>query len=380
MKTSGSVEFMGFCETAIKTICLAASHRNEQGNEELIHRIKTELFETISQQKFVLNDAVNNMKDILTHQKVDLSDVTRTIVSLNDSNMSHVTSKLDTLPQVLYKVDDLRNKYDVSRSSIDQVNTILQNMSAVRKTNHFKGEEGENGLIDILENKLPLRDGYTVQDAKNTPHSCDILVQRTGYPDIRIESKAHGRDNGRNVNPSEVRKFESDLLGLRDHGIFVSLYTGISGKAPIEIDLLPTNKFAIYLSNNNFDGDIIREFIYLIYKLDKFTSETDGLRISSDTIIKIKNVLLDFKNKIENIKTSLKTTIGTLNEMSFDMIDKILTSAQPVETPVQASVSVANIPCPGCDKMFKSQAAVVSHQRNACKKGSPPGGKEVHGF
>ena len=364
MKTSGSVEFMGFCETAIKTICLAASHRNEQGNEELIHRMKSELLESISQQKFILNDAIVNMKDILTHQKVDLSDVTRTIVSLNDSNMSHVSSKLDTIPQVLYKVDEFKNR---SIQAIDQVSQKIDTMSSMRKTNHFKGEEGENGLIDILENKLPVRDGYTVQNVNNTSHSCDILVQRTGYPDIRIESKAHGRDNGRNVNPSEVRKFESDLLGLRDHGIFVSLYTGISGKAPIEIDLLPTNKFAIYLSNNNFDGDVIREYIYLIYKLDKFTSETDGLRISSDTIIKIKNVLLDFKNKIENIKTSLKTTIGTLNEMSFDMIDKILTSTQTVEAPVHAAVSIANIPCPGCDKMFKSAAAVVSHQRSACK-------------
>lgn len=363
MVKNGTTDFMEMCESVIKTICMAASQRKDQGADELLMKVKTELLDAFSQRK------------------VDLGEVTKTILSLNESNMVHISSKLEKIPQVLTKVDELKNKIDVSKAveetlsrrddsmshvhkTLDQVNSRLELLSATRNTNRFKGEEGETGLMDILENKLPLRDGYTIQDVKTIPHNCDILVQRTGFPDIRVESKAHGRDNGRNVNPAEVRRFEADLLGLDSHGIFVSLYTGISGKGPIEIELLPTNKFAVYLSNNNFDGDTIKEYVNLIYKLDQFTNESDGLTISADAILRIKNHLTDFSLKIASIKSSLKTTLATLSDISFDVIEKILSSHQPKSTP--SISSTVDHPCPHCLKNVKTAAALASHIRT-CK-------------
>jgi len=335
MTKSGTAEFMGMCDDMLRAVCMAANRRSDKGHDELLVRLKDEIM------------------DAFAHRQVDLGDVTRTIVSLNESNMMHIASKLDSVPRVMSKVDEVTSKLDA--------------ITASRNTNRVKGEEGETGLMDLLETKLSMRDEYTVQDVKNIPHSCDILVQRMGYPDIRIESKAHGRDNGRSVNTSEVRKFESDLIGLDSHGIFVSLYAGICGKGPIEIEMLPTKKFAVYLSNNNFDGDAICEYINLIYKLDQFTKESSGITVSPDTILRIKTHLRDFEVKRSSMRTNLKTVLATLNEISLDAIDKMLAANHtPIPEPAQQPQTTTEHTCPNCNKNVKSAAALVSHVR-ACK-------------
>jgi hypothetical protein len=96
-----------------------------------------------------------------------------------------------------------------------------------------------------------------VSKVNGKSHSCDILVQRDDFPDISIESKAHGQNTGEKVRTREIEKFERDLLELDNHGIFVSIYSEIVGKGSLEIKQLPNAKFAIYLSKNMFDVDTI---------------------------------------------------------------------------------------------------------------------------
>ena len=135
-----------------------------------------------------------------------------------------------------------------------------------------------------------------------------------------MESKAHGGRTGEPVRTKEVKRFESDIIGLNSHGIFVSLYSDICGKGQVEIDLLHTNKFAIYLSNNNFDGEIIKDFVNLVYKLDKIMTElnTDNsFKITTESMNSVKNYLIDFGNKIATLKTSMKNNIAILNENIF---------------------------------------------------------------
>lgn len=135
-------------------------------------------------------------------------------------------------------------------------------------------------------------------------------------------------------------------MALNNHGIFVSLYSGICGKGNFEIELLPNNKFAVYLANNNYDGDTITEVLRLIYKLDRFTSgpDSDNITISTDSMMRIKAYLTDFNRKIDDLKTSLKNSIRILNEITLDLVEKALTGHVSDDTQTY-TISYA---CDGC--------------------------------
>jgi hypothetical protein len=369
MSKHGDESFFSICESIIKSICLACEQNlsNESQNDILTQRLnvfKGELIECIGSQKF------------------DTSDIMSTMKTMNEHNILSISSKLEQLPHISNKIDDVNNKIDMTKvietrinhnndslvqtlntikSSQDQMANKIDTFAVVRNTNRFKGEEGEKGIINILENKLHTRDGYTIHEVKTIAHSCDILIKRDGFPDIRIESKAHGRDSGDSVRVSEVKRFESDLLGLNNHGIFVSLYSGICGKGAIEIELLPNNKFAVYLSNNNYDGDIIKEMIQLIYRMDRFTtgSESGDIKISTDTMMRVKSYLTDFNRKIDELKISLKNNIRILNEITLDIIEKTLTG----HIQDQKQVSTISLTCEKCGKVCVNKAGFTIHTK-----------------
>jgi hypothetical protein len=316
--------------------------------------------------------------DAISNRKLDTSDIMSTIKTMNEHNILNINSKLDHIPRISGKIDELKDRIDVTKVvetsvarnndslvhtlntikySQDQMTSKIESIASTRNTTRYKGEEGEQGLIQILETKLHIRDGYTITEVKSIPHSCDIVIKRDGYPDIRIESKAHSD----NVRIAEVKKFESDLLTLNNHGIFVSLYSGICGKNALEIELLPNNKFAIYLSNNNYDGDTITEIIRLIYTLDRFTSgsESENITISTDAMMRIKAYLTDFNRKIDELRTSLKNSIRILNEITLDLIEKTLTGHMIKDETQNTTISYT---CNTCGRTCTSKAGLTLHK------------------
>ena len=373
MSRHGNESFFATCESILKSICLACEHNLSQDSQNDI----------ITQR---LNVFKGELLESISNRKVDTSDIMSTIKTMNEHNILNITSKLEQIPHISGKIDELKNKIDVTKvietsvarnndSLVQTLNTIknsqdqmankIETFTATRTTTRYKGEEGEKGLINILESKLHVRDGYTIQDVKSIAHSCDIVVKRDGYPDVRIESKAHGKETGENVRVAEVKKFESDLLALNNHGIFVSLYSGICGKGAFEIELLPNNKFAVYLSNNNYDGDTITEVLRLIYKLDRFTTgpDSDNITISTDSMMRIKAYLTDFNRKIDDLKTSLKNSIRILNEITLDLVEKALVGNVPDE-PQTSTISYT---CDGCGQTCTSKAGLTLHKKR-CQK------------
>jgi hypothetical protein len=355
---SGTDEFMASCESMIKAMCLACSR------EEFASR---------------LNPWSKNIIDAISVQKMDTSDFTRALAELkmeivNDN--ARLSSKVDNLKDKidLTKVIDtsLKRNDEMVMSTLgnlqrttDVINTRVEQMAITRSTTRYKGEEGESGIIQILECKLPLREGYEILETKSKPHNCDVLVKRVGFPDVRIEVKAHGRDTGECVRSEQVKRFESDLIGLNNHGIFVSLYSGIVGKSPFELDLLPTNKFAVYISNNNYDGDAIKEFINLIYKLDGFVSGEEGVKISTEAMTRIKAHLNDFNTKITALKTNMKASLEILNGFTFDIIEKLLSSGLDMKP---APVSEPKFTCTKCRRDFSRASGLANHAKTCGQK------------
>lgn len=343
---NGSTEFMVSCESVIKQMCLACSQKTTSDVDDFMSR---------------LNPWGKKIIESVSTQKVDLSDVTRVLTDLK-GDMNNLKDKIDVA-----KVIDtsLKRNDDVMMSSIgnvqktiDVVNARVEQIVTVRNTTRSKGEEGESGIIQILECKLPLRDGYEILETKSKPHNCDALVKRVGFPDVRIEVKAHGRETGECVRSEQVKRFESDLIGLNNHGIFVSLYSGIVGKAPFELDLLPTNKFAVYISNNNYDGDAIKEFINLIYKLDGFVSGEEGVKISTEAMTRIKAHMIDFNTKITQLKTNMKASLDIINGFTFEIIEKLLSSGLDMKPAIN---SVPKFTCVTCTKDFSRASSLANH-------------------
>ncbi len=383
MYHTGDEDFMNACESMLKNVCML--YENQKNNQ------------TYKRDDEILSQRLNIFKqellDSMSKQKMDTGELLGTIKTLNEHQTLKISSRLEQLPQINLKMCDLKtsletikDKIDISKvveSTVGKTNESLvyamksvseqvSNMtnkvdtfSALRNTTRFKGEEGERGLHEVLENNLSSRDGYTITDTKSVPHSCDMVVQRTGYPDIRIESKAHGRDTGENVRTQEVKRFESDLTHLNSHGIFVSLYSGICGKGAIEFEMLPsTKKFAFYLSRNEFDGGIISEIIRLIYKLDTFISDKDEdemLSITHESIIKIKSHLNDFNKKIDDLKTNAKNSLRILNEITLDIIEKLITSSIPAAQ--EDCDNNRKFGCNKCNHNCKNKSGLTQHMK-----------------
>jgi hypothetical protein len=208
--------------------------------------------------------------------------------------------------------------------------------SGTTKSSGKKGRDGEDLLYDILSTRLKLRDGYTVEKVNGLSHNCDMVVKREKYPSVRIESKAIGQQTGAKVSSRDVEKFQRDLLQVNDHGIFISLYSEISGVSNFEVQQLANGKFAIYLSNvllkseagdGNCDGSVVLEMLQLVYTLDRISMKGDGndsLVVSIDSMKRVQSYLKDFNNKIQSAKMHLKDTMSILSEIQMDMIEKVL--------------------------------------------------------
>ena len=382
MKTMGSEEFMDSCETMLKTICILYENQTKQTKQNddamLTHRLnifKTDLLESISKQKVDTSDFVTTLKSFGENQTLALASRFGNI----PSKMSELSTKMDTIKDRIDVTKVVESTISRTNESLvhamktvtEQVSTMstkVDTFSSVRNTTRFKGEEGERGLHDVIENSLPPRDGYSIIDTKSIPHSCDMVVCRIGYPDVRIESKAHGRDTGENVRTQEVKRFESDLEHLNSHGIFISLYSGICGKGNIEFEFLPTTKkFAFYLSRNDFDGVIIAEIVRLIYKLNQFVTDNNKdvsdegiISITHESIVSIKSHLSDFNRKIDDLKTNAKNSLRILNEITLLTIEKLLTNS-PSQPPLQKIVP--QFVCDKCKQTFKNKSGLAMHNK-----------------
>jgi hypothetical protein len=283
----------------------------------------------------------------------------------SNSTVEHKNEVIMEFPTEFYQViNGLKERIDLSQSKdvlmmmhehVKNLNAKVEHFFMVRTKNSFKGDSGEKDLMEVLENVLPIREGYSIQDRSSIPHNCDLLITKTGKPDIRIEVKNHGES----VRSAEVKRFESDVTKLKNHGIFVSLNSPIVGKSNMEIDLLPTNKLACYLSNNNYDGQTIKELINVIYMMDGFMSDDSELKMSYDTMTKIKTYLNDYANKVIHLRLNMKSSLEILNSISFDAIERLLTGEHNVEPSTRA--------CEYCTKEYKKRSTLDKHERS-CKK------------
>jgi hypothetical protein len=146
----------------------------------------------------------------------------------------------------------------------------------------------------------------------------------------------------------------------------------------IEIEQLPNGKFAAFLSNNNYDVDIIVNMIHLIYKLDTISREsTDAsepqnyIRVPTEAMIRIRSYVKDYTKRLQSAKVHLRETIAIINDVQMDVIEKVLMdccgaeNAPPIpedpddpEDPEDGGISKHE--CEHCHRTFTGKHAAKS--------------------
>ena len=267
-----------------------------------------------------------------------------------------VEAAVQQLATLERNVVDNRGNMCVLRKASDDTALKLSDIARQLTVSHLKktlthtakGHEGESRLFDMLSDRLQSRDGYELEMCNGVAHQCDMRIKRVSHPDVRIESKAIGQETGEKCRHRDVAKFQSDLMGLNTHGIFVSLHAGIVGKSDVEVELMANNRFAVYLGNNNYNIDQINDMLQLIYRLDKVVrrgcdEEMDAdegfIRVSPEAMKRVTQYCKDFACKIAAARNHMKESMGLLSELTLDAIEKVLlgqmaVSATALQPPV----------------------------------------------
>jgi hypothetical protein len=353
-------------ETVIKTMCIACEQKPDTNPDFTSHvkTIESTLHKSVQEMRSdvlkLITSVDSNIERISeSGSKKEREHVNETVRFLRE-NINELKEKIDVSKLIETKLDHERDAIihtlNFLKANTDDLKTKIDSLAVTRNTNRYKGEQGESGILDLLSQKLMTRDGFEVEDVHSQMNSCDILVKRINFPDVRIECKAY-KDR---VKTAEVNKFQSDVSRLSCHAIFVSLYSGICGKTNLELEQLANGKFAVYISNNNYDIDTIVEFIHLLYRLDSLTSTDNNgsLSISAESVSRIQTLLSDFTKKLGVIKTHMKSSLNLLNELTFDMVEKIITGND-----IQVAIhEPSSFQCKTCMKTFKNLAGLKSHE------------------
>jgi hypothetical protein len=263
---------------------------------------------------------------------------------------------------------------EVLKVMIESLQNEIKSLAINKRSSSYKGQEGEHHMIDLLDSKLTSRNGYEVIDCHSLPHNLDILIKKTGYNDVRIDVKNHGKDSkedGR-IRTNEVKRFESDVLNCSCHGILVSLHSKICGKEEIQFDRLPNGKCVIYLSNNEYNVDFIIELLQILQFIDdrcrseKQSPEDDRLSLSSDAVQKINEILKESEQKVYDLKTKLEQSVKLVSSIKFDLINSLFRGQQIKDVVIsKISPESDSITCEHCGKIIRnSKGAFKKHLKH----------------
>jgi hypothetical protein len=349
-------------EDLIETLCKLISVPNNNNDillklseniiDKTVENVTKEIFNKLNENSNINNDIIisNINKNIINNMPIYI----KGIISTELININTINTKIENIERNIFYVNDIKNQNDNISKGVDKIICQMIKETTDIKT---KGEIGENTIYNLLCQVLRARDGYEIIKVNGISMSCDILIKRIGYPNIRLEIKSYGKDNGRKVDNCEVLKFKRDLEHNNDHGIMISLYSNIIGVNNHDIEIINNNKIAVYLANNEYDTNIIEDNIHLIYKLDSLLPK-DNIQLSMEKIKIIKTCLKDFNTKITDIKNNLHSSIRLLNDIRLDSIQSILEGKLENETSLICSI---------CNKTFASVDNRKKHE-NKCPK------------
>jgi replicative DNA helicase len=301
-----------------------------------------------------------------------VKDVVQLAVTSSHQAMQSVQSNII---QQVTALTSLKHEAGTMSTKLDAIEKQLLAKSLEKKSAKAIGKESEDRLFDALAERLKARDGYAVTKVSGKSHSCDLVVACAGHPAVRIESKCYEQK----VGVAEVEKFKRDLLETNDHGLFVSLTSGIVCRSNFEVERLSNGKFAVYLADNKYDTEAIVEMVHLLYRLDAVAysqssveNAKDSVEISNEVLGKIQVHLRDWDKSIQAVKRSMRNAIETLSQVQLKMVEELIlgtggnTGGNTGAT--GGNTDADKIPCEWCGRDFKTMRGMQTHAASCAKR------------
>lgn len=281
------------------------------------------------------------------------------------SNIIHQVSALTSL----------KHEAGSMSTKLDAIEKQLLAKSLEKKSTKAIGKESEDRLFDALAERLKARDGYVVSKVSGKSHSCDLVIACAGNPAVRIESKCYEQK----VGVAEVDKFKRDLLETNDHGLFVSLTSGIVCRSNFEVERLSNGKFAIYLADNKYDIEAIVEMVHLLHRLDAIYAQSggdgedtmgsgdrtkDSVTVSNEVLGKVQVHLRDWDKSIQAVKRSMRNAIETMNQVQLKMVEELILGTSVASTDADNNKAK----CEWCGREFKTLRGMQTHAASCAKR------------
>lgn len=309
----------------------------------------------------ITNGSSSNIKTVLSEL---LKDIEKQHIAIN-TTMSLIRDDIRTNTSDISNIKSDNSEIKHTINSNDKQSTIELTKLSNNSTN--KGALAEQKIFNLLINHLPPDHGYNVLKTGHLPHSCDFLLTCDNHPDVRLECK----DYSNTVPQTEVDKFIHDLHSCNNHGIFISLYSSISNKPLFDFEQLSNGKFAIYLSNNQYNYKIIIRMLRILYKLDSIisTKNNSNITISPDNILLIQKQIHSFNDTVSSIHTNLKHTLELVDTLTLNTIQQILLNQLPDidKSSITTPPIKTTFTCDKCGLIVKNNSGLVSHRRKCTK-------------
>lgn len=288
--------------------------RVERGVSSKIDVLKEQSRTVKSDVEFLLKSHIGTIQGSETARS-DLKEfMTKTFHSI-DKRFDEVTGLVDS------KVGGISSSQDILR---DKLEAMERTNSRTATCSKLRGTRAEIEWFEILQDHLKERDGFTISRIE-TDRGCDILLQRDGYTDIRLEIKSFTAP----VTSPNVAKFLRDIDLCGSHGIFLSTSTPIVGKSSfMDFEQRPKGHLAFYLASVETNVQVVLDTIYIIHQLDRVITrnkeEAGTLLLGPDTIHAIKRRLTDCGDSICKIKDALQSSLALLRNMESTITQDII--------------------------------------------------------
>lgn len=313
-----------------------------------------------------------------------------------NANAESIVSKPETDSTAKEYIDNFESNASIMIQAIIQLLTDCLTANELRVKNLSellqKGEEVNSAfyykliydLNDILHQIPPLKQGaashtfeYTLSQTFPTASISNIddqnkefVLSRAEAPTIHIES-CEMKD--RNANAAEVKRFIAQTGDKSTHGIFISQYTGITGKSNYQVEI-HNNRVIVYLHKLEYSGEKLKIAVDMI---DALSSKLTDFFFSSENKYSIPKDVLDDVNReyqqfivqketlMSVIKEQHKRVITQIDEMRFVSLDKYLSTRY-------SSCKKQGFTCDLCN-LFNvgTLKGLAAHKRGCARKHQP---------
>ena len=315
----------------------------------------------------------------------------------------------DDLTSLRTQVLSLATRSDTNSILREQEKATAAAMEAMRArtaseaSSSVKGRDTEEAMLAALRARLLQRDGWTLEHVGTEAHACDIVVERSGHPRVRLEVKQKQR-----IDKQDLSKFLRDLAENREPGIFVSCECAVPAYHPGITFLKPAaSRYAAIVSpGGDFPkldagaggADLVVTALFALHALhaemasslaaqdaaagvdsnsdlDAGSDGADRIHLDATASARLRDAVRRNEEDLKGVQTDIQSSIHSCNRALARVRrmaqERVLTLLEGgVDTVVPASQGRRCGACKHCGKEYVVMACLRKHEET-CSSTAP---------